>query len=154
MDTQAIQLEDKYLKDYKELYSLLVETFVLLHNSNQIFIKNLGRDSGLKTNRHLTKIKDICRQMVMLGRLASKEATNNRRKEGKLHQFKKEKKESSHKQVANNSKRNDNWQKEFKKYNENLRNELLSKQNKPVKKLLGSEKTPINKSDNKNDLDI
>lgn len=72
-------MSNEEINKYKELYSQLVSELTGLHNTNLLFLKYIGRDTGLATRKHLRAIADIATAMKKQGQLVCKESMANKR---------------------------------------------------------------------------
>lgn len=69
------------INKYKELYSRLITEFAGLHNTHASFVKNIGRETGFATRKHLSEIIVLANEMRKQGRSVYKEVLENRRLE-------------------------------------------------------------------------
>jgi hypothetical protein len=65
------------LEKYKELYSEYVRYSVNLHNYHQVFIENLGLESGRKFRVNAELMSNICRQLKKASSEAHRENREN-----------------------------------------------------------------------------
>jgi PHD/YefM family antitoxin component YafN of YafNO toxin-antitoxin module len=63
----------KYLEAYKEAYSKYIEYAVGVHNEHQLFIKNIGRESGKAIRNNLRAMMLLERELIKLSNAAHRE---------------------------------------------------------------------------------
>jgi len=71
---------NKYMEEYKRLYSEYVKQLVIVHNYHNIFVKRIGHESGKKVRVALTamarlerEMKKACRQAYLENNILLKE---------------------------------------------------------------------------------
>ena len=76
---------NKYLEEYKKMYSDYVDARVNLHNYHTVFVNNVGRESCIGVRKNISEMAKLERELRLLAWKAHKEQLEIDREWRKTH---------------------------------------------------------------------